>query len=129
MSHRAEKLADTIRDVIARAVREEIRDPQVGFVTITRVLVSPDLRQARVFVSRLGDANERARAVAALHRARTFLRRSLARDAAFRRVPELEFLEDPSVEEGSRLEGLLDDLKRERATRDEVSGSDETVEP
>src|SRR5580765_8289375 len=107
VTHRPEKLADEIRDVLARLIREEVRDPGVGFVTLTRVAVSPDLRQARVFVSRLGDARERAAAVAALQRARAFLRRALARSAGFRRVPELQFLEDATVEDGSRIEGLL----------------------
>lgn len=129
MTHRAEKLADEIRDVLARLLREEVRDPRVGFVTITRVVVSPDLRHARVFVSRLGDSKERGQAVAALHRARPFLRRSLAHEATFRRVPDLEFLEDATVEEGSRLEGLLEDLRREQAAPGEDTTGEGKNEP
>jgi ribosome-binding factor A len=112
--HRAEKVGDVVREVLSRVLREELRDPRVGFVTITDVRVSPDLRHARVFVSKLGPAAEREAAVAALKRAAPFLRRALAEHAGLRRTPDLQFVGDATLETGDRVERLLDDLEKQR---------------
>jgi ribosome-binding factor A len=112
-SHRPEKLADLIRQILARLVREEVRDPRVGFVTLTEVRVSPDLRHARVFVSKLGDPGDRAASVAALNRAAPFLRRALASEARVRRTPEIQFVEDTVPESGARLNHLLDEIRED----------------
>lgn len=110
-THRPERIADLIRELVSRLLREELRDPRVGFVTITDVRVSPDLRHARIYVSQLGAAADRIASVAALNRAAPFLRHGLSRNAALRRTPELVFLEDPTLETGFRVDRLLDDIR------------------
>ncbi len=122
-THRPEKLGDVIRDILARLVQQEVRDPRVGFVTLTDVELSPDLRHAKVFISRLGDAHERAASVAALNRASGFLRRALAREANFRRTPDLVFFEDTAVESGSRVEDLLEGIRRSRPALEDGSAA------
>lgn len=112
-THRPERVADVLRDVLARLVREELRDPRVGFVTITEVKVSPDLRHARVYVSRLGDPAERDASVSALNAATAFLRREIARRARLRRTPDLLFVEDEALASGFRVDDLLDGIRRD----------------
>lgn len=111
--HRTDRVADVLRGEIARLLREEVRDPAIGFITITDVRLSPDLRSARVFVSAL-DRDEEA-TLHALGRAAPFIRRMLARCAALRFTPELHFVFDRSVAAGSRVEGLLRSLRDEGA--------------
>lgn len=106
--HRPERMADVVRDVLARLIRDEVRDPGVGFVTISDVRLSPDLRTARVYVSALGDV--RGETLAALERATPFLRRGLARESGLRYTPLLRFVWDESLARGARIEGLLRDL-------------------
>ena len=118
-THRPERVADVTREHLARLLREELRDPRVGFVTITDVRVSPDLRHARVFVSQLGPATDRLASVAALNRAVPFLRRELARIALLRRTPEIIFEEDPTLESGARVDHILDELRRDQPEKDE----------
>lgn len=89
------------------ALRDEVRDRRVGFVTLTEVALSPDLKQARVFVSRLGSEAERDAAVEALNHAAPFLRRTLARRARLRYTPALRFVSDATLERGSRVEEII----------------------
>lgn len=112
-THRPERVADVLRDVLAHLIREEVRDPRIGFVTITELHVSPDLRHARVYVSRLGGAADRAASLVALNHAVPFLRREVARRAALRRTPDLVFVEDAALETGFRVDHLLDEIRRE----------------
>lgn len=110
MTHRRnERVAEAIRGVLAEAIRE-IRDPAVGFVTLTGVDLSPDLRQARIFVSRLGTEADREAAVAALNHAVAFLRHAVATRARLRNTPVLRFVSDPTIERGSRLEAIIKEL-------------------
>jgi len=101
---RPQRVAEQIRNDLARLLREELRDPDVGFVTLTDVELSADLRHARVYVSVLGDES---RALEALDRARSFLRHALAREGRLRYTPELRFLVDRSASTGFRVERLL----------------------
>ncbi len=117
--HRMERLADSIRGILARVLCEEMRDPRVGFLTVTCVEVSPDLRHARVFVSRLGSASEKAASLAALNRAAPFLRRTLAREANLKRTPDLVFVEDPALTAGLRVENLIEEIHRDQPSRGE----------
>lgn len=123
--HRAERLADAIRGILARVLREEMRDPRVGFVTITGVELSADLRHAEVYVSRLGSPGEKAACLVALNRAASFLRRAIAREADLKRTPDLVFLEDSALESGFRVEDLIDQIHRDRgdASEDEPQDS------
>jgi ribosome-binding factor A len=112
-SRRPEQVAGTIRQVIADALTREIRDPRVGFVTVTGVLVTNDLSHARVMVSVPGDEGEKARALQGLQSAAGFLRSRAARALTTRTVPELHFELDKGVEHAARIEELLESIRRE----------------
>ncbi len=113
---RNERVSEEIRGVLVDAIRE-VRDPSVGFVTLTGVDLSPDLRQARVYVSRLGTEGERDAAVTALNHAAAFLRHALAERAHLRYTPSLRFVADATIERGSRVEAIIQELR----TRDNGS--------
>ena len=102
---RGERVGDVIRAELARALREDVRDPLLGFVTLTGVRLAPDLRSARVYVSVLGGDAEPT--LEALRRAAPFLRHILARRAGLRFTPDLRFVFDPTIASGSRIEALL----------------------
>jgi ribosome-binding factor A len=87
-----------------------LKDPRVGFVTVTGAETSPDLRHSRVFVSVLGTERRREQSLAALQAAHSFLQARLARELRLKRTPQLTFEYDPSVERGVRLGQLIDEL-------------------
>ena len=107
MGVRRERVADQIKEEISRMLLREIRDPRVGFVTITGTSVSPDLRNARVFVSVLGTPEAREDSLRALNSAAGFLRRGLFKRLRLRYSPVLEFVLDDSLDRGERIERLL----------------------
>ena len=111
-SHRPERIADLLHQILAGLVRDKLRDPRIGFVTLTEVRVSPDLRHARVFVSKLGEISERDETVAALNHAAPYLRREVAHRARLKYVPDLEFIGDRAIETGMRVESLIQDFHR-----------------
>jgi ribosome-binding factor A len=112
-SRRPEQVAGTIRQVVAEALTREIRDPRVGFVTVTGVLVTNDLSHARVIVRVPGDEAEKTRALQGLQSAAGFLRSRVARALTTRIVPELHFELDKGVEHAARIEELLESIRRE----------------
>jgi ribosome-binding factor A len=114
-SDRPVRVGDQIRVEIADLLAREVQDPGIGFLTITRVSVTPDLQQARVYYTILGDDNARRDSKRALERAMPFLRRQLGRRLRLRRVPELRFFFDASIEQHDRIERILQDLQAERA--------------
>jgi ribosome-binding factor A len=120
---RALRLADQIQFEISDIIRNRLRDPRKGFITITAVEVTPDLRAARVFVSALGGPEELASALALLEHARGFLRTELGKRVQTRFVPELSFRADDSAARGIRIDRILDDLKQGR-TPDEPEGGE-----
>ena len=91
----------------------DVHDPGIGFVTLTRVQVTPDLQLARVFYTALGDEPSRRRSAQALERAAPFLRRQVGSRLRLRRVPQLAFVYDESIAGQDRIERLLDELRRE----------------
>jgi len=107
---RPERVADQIRGELGQLLAREVHDPGIGFVTITRVQVTPDLQHARVFFTALGDERARRNSDRALHRAIPFLRRQIGSRLRLRRVPELEFIYDESIAGQDRIEQLLQDL-------------------
>lgn len=117
MSRRTERVAEEVRGELARLLREEVSDPRVGLVTLTRVEVSPDLGSARVLWSFLPTAaagtpeREGRRTGQGLESAAPFLRRRLAEALPLRRVPELHFRYDPSLAEGSDTLRLLQEIR------------------
>jgi len=112
-SKRREQVAETVRQVIADALVSEVRDPRVGFVTVTRVEVSSDLAHAVVGVSVMGEESDKTKALEGLTSAAGFLRGKLTRALRTRVVPELRFQLDKGVEHAARIETLLADLRRE----------------
>jgi ribosome-binding factor A len=112
-SRRPEQMAETLRQVITDVLAREVRDPRVGFVTVTGVLVSNDLSHARVMVSTPGEDADKARALEGLQSAAGFLRSRAARTLTTRTVPELHFELDRGLEHAARINELLNTLKRE----------------
>src|SRR4029453_9737740 len=107
--------------------RGVVHDPGIGFITLTRVKMSPDLQLARVFYTMMGDAAARRETAAALERAAPFLRRHLGSRLRLRRVPEIEFRFDESVAHQDRIEQILRDLHEEEAQR-AATGNNEATE-
>jgi ribosome-binding factor A len=118
--HRAERVADLVQRIVARSLGE-LRDPRVGFVTVTAVRMSPDLRHATVYFTVI-DPDAHAVTEDGLRHAAPFLRRALSRDATLRRTPELHFVYDETAESARRVEGLLHELEPPSAARE---GGDE----
>ena len=114
---RPDRVADQIRGEIASMLARDVHDPGVGFVTVTRVHLTPDLQHARVLYTSLGDEKARARSGQALQRATPFLRRQIGARLRLRRVPELRFVYDESVAGQDRIEQLLDEIHRDEARR------------
>jgi ribosome-binding factor A len=108
---RPDRVADQIRSELALLLAREVHDPGVGFVTITRVQVTPDLQQARVFYTALGDEKAQAASARALNRATPFLRRQIGSRLHLKRTPELQFMVDKSIAGQDRIEQLLHELQ------------------
>jgi ribosome-binding factor A len=107
---RPERVADQIRAELGALLTRDVHDPGIGFVTVTRVQVSGDLQQARVFYTVLGDEGARRRSTRALERAAPFLRRQIGSRLRLRRVPELRFSYDDSIAGQDRIEQILSEL-------------------
>lgn len=115
---RPERVGEEVRQELSEILAREVHDPGIGFVTLTRVKVSPDLQVVRVFYTLMGDEKARRETARALDRATPFLRRQIGRRIRLRRVPELHFQFDESVEHQDRIERILLDLKHEREARE-----------
>ena len=112
---RPERVADQIRAEVTTMIARDLHDPGVGFVTITRVQVSPDLQHARVYYTSLGDAAARKNTARALDRAAGFMRRQIGQRLRLRRTPEIQFEFDASIGHQDRVEQLLNEIADERA--------------
>jgi ribosome-binding factor A len=108
---RSARVADQIRSELAMMLARELHDPGIGFVTITRVQVSPDLQHARVYYTALGDETARRNSNRALHRAIPFFRRQIGSRLRLKRVAELEFIYDQSIAGQDRIEQLLNEIR------------------
>ena len=115
-SRRPEQVAETLRQVITDGLAREVRDPRIGFVTVTAVLVTPDLSHARVMVSLPGGDADKLRALEGLQSAARFLRSRAARALSTRIVPELHFELDKGLEHAARINELLEGLRREETS-------------
>ncbi len=112
-SRRPEQVAENLRQVVADALTREIRDPRVGFVTLTAVTVTPDLSHAKIRVSVQGDEDAKLRALEGLRSASGFLRTKVAKALTTRTVPELHFELDRGLEHAARINEVLASLKQE----------------
>jgi len=109
MSDRMRRVNEAVREVISEAVGE-LKDPRLGFLTVTGVETSADLRHATVFVSVLGSERKREQTLAGLGAAHGVLQARVARELRMKRTPQLTFEYDPTVERGVRMSQLIDEL-------------------
>ena len=116
-SSRPERVGDQIRVEITELLAREVHDPGIGFLTVTRVTLTSDLQLARIYYTTLGDDKARRESARALERASPFLRRQIGKRVRLKRVPELQFFFDGSVERQDRIERIIMDLQEERAAR------------
>jgi len=107
MTTRTERMSDLMRDEVSRLIQRDLRDPRIGFVTVTGADVSPDLRNVRLYVSVLGDDTQRQATLKALNGARGFFQRALFRNLGLRHAPTIVFRHDDSIDRGQRIEDLL----------------------
>jgi ribosome-binding factor A len=119
VTDRMRRVNEAVLETLAEAIRE-LKDPRIGFVTVTGVKTSPDLRQARVYVSVLGNERKRRESLAGLASAHGVLQATLASELRMKRTPQLTFEYDPTVEEGVRMSRLIDELARKRRSEDET---------
>ncbi len=109
--HRPERVGELIKKEISDLLQKDIKDPRIGFVTVTDVEVSGDLRHAKVFVSILDDSKEDT--MKGLHATEGFVRREIGNRIRLRHTPEIIFRYDDSIEKGTRIFGILENLKRD----------------
>ena len=109
MSHRIERINQLIRQEISGMLQREIKDPRLGqFIAVTEVITSPDLRHAIVYISFISNQQQKQAALDALAGASNFLRKEMAKKLRLRRIPELSFYWDNSIERGSHIMDLID---------------------
>jgi ribosome-binding factor A len=106
------RVDEAIRQVLGDAVQGELKDPRVGFVTVTDVRTSADLRHARVYVSVLGDAEQREATMAGLRSAHGFLQGKVAAELQLKRTPTLEMHYDDTTDRALRIDALIDEVSR-----------------
>jgi ribosome-binding factor A len=109
MSERMRRVDESLRQLLSQRIGE-LKDPRIGFVTVTGVRTTSDLKQATVYVSVLGNERKRERSLDALQAAHGVLQAQIAREIRMKRTPQLVFQYDPSVEHGVRMSKLIDDL-------------------
>jgi ribosome-binding factor A len=114
--HRPDRVGDQIRKQVTVLLQRTVHDPGIGFVTVTRVEVTPDLQLARVFYTTLGTDAERRDTARALNRALPFIRRQVGESLRLRRVPVLQFVFDKSTQNQERVEQLLREIHEAEAT-------------
>ena len=111
---RLDRVNQLIKEEVSTLLQRELKDPRLGFVTVTEVETSKDLRMAKVFVSVLGDEKQWAGSLAALASARGFVRNWLRQHLDLRVTPEIDFRPDRSMEHAARIQSLLKDVKGDR---------------
>ena len=113
MTRRTLMVGELLREELTDIIRREVKDPRIGFMSITRVDLPPDLRSARVFVSVLGTEEERAGTLTALRSAAGFIRHHLKPRLRMRQIPELEFRDDRSMEYAAQIAETLRELHKD----------------
>jgi ribosome-binding factor A len=116
MTQRTERVGEEFREILAEEI-QKLKDPRVGFVTVTGVRVSPDLRRAWVSFTTYGDDSERAGSRAALRSAASHLRSALGRQVRLKFLPELTFEEDDTFERAGRIDQLLAEVRRRESSQ------------
>ncbi len=115
MAHRIERVNTLIRKEISELIQRQLRDPRLdSFIAVTEVSTSPDLRHAKIFISSLSGKQDEEKILGVLNAAAGFLRTELAQKVRLRRIPELSFTWDDSIEHGDRILRLIDEVSTER---------------
>jgi ribosome-binding factor A len=117
VSHRAERVARLLKEEIARVIQRELRDPSIGFTTVTDVILTPDLRHADVYVTILGGEEEKRKGIETLNKAQSFIRRVVAKELNLKNNPTFTFYLDESFERGERIEKILEEIRKENAEK------------
>lgn len=125
--NRPERLEDQIQFLISNLIQREIRDPDLGFLTVTAVRLSPDKSQAKVYFTVLpmnGQPHEQqvVATLSILNKSKGFLRSRVAARLTIRRVPELHFIFDESINEGNKIENIFSEIEKERSARSSLEG-------
>ncbi len=110
MSHRANRVGEQMKKELSEIIGRKIKDPRIGFVTVTDVQVTGDLQQAKVFISVLGDEEQRENTLKGLAKAKGFIRSEIGQRIRLRKTPEIIFEFDESIDYGNRIESLLHQL-------------------
>ncbi|MFD1204193.1 MULTISPECIES: 30S ribosome-binding factor RbfA [Sporosarcina] len=113
MSMRANRVAEQMKKELGGIIGQKLKDPRIGFVTVTDVEVTGDLQQATIFISVLGNESEKEATLSGLTKAKGFIRSEIGQRIRLRKTPELEFAFDDSVEYGNRIESLLRQVHKE----------------
>lgn len=129
MTQRTDRIDELLRQEIGAIITRDIADPRIGFVTITRVETTPDLQHAKVWVSVIGSSDVRAAALAALGHAMPFIRRELGPRIRIRRIPELHLRVDETLERGTRILQLINELGAGGDPADLQAGEDSLPTP
>jgi ribosome-binding factor A len=114
MSRRTEQVGEEIQRILGEVIQYELKDPRVGFATVTGVTVTPDLQRANVRISVLGNEEERNTTMRVLERAKGYLRRRVGEELTLRQVPELRLHLDTSLDHALRIGELLSEIEEER---------------
>lgn len=117
MTRRTRQVGDLLREELTDIIRTDVKDPRVGFFTITRVDIGPDLRSATAMVSVLGSDDERKETLEALRSASGYIRRQLKPRLRMRQIPEIIFVDDRSMAHAQEIASALKEIERERETR------------
>lgn len=125
-SRRQRQVAELLHEEISQLLQHGTRDPRLGFVTVTGVEVTPDLRSARVFVTVLGDDADAKSTLEGLSSASRFFRHQLGQTLSLRYIPELSFKLDTSLEYGLKIEQLLDSIQQESGVEEDATETPET---
>ena len=113
-SPRSQRVADMIQREISSLILKGLKDPRIGFVTITGVDVTTDLRHAKIFITVIGDEESKTASLEAMKRSVPFIRRYLGRELRMKFAPELHFEYDQSLEYGNRIENILKEINSDR---------------
>ncbi len=127
MTQRTDRVDELLRQEIGSILTRDVKDPRIGFATVTKVETTPDLGHAKVWVSVIGGAAERRETIAALDRAMPFVRHELGRRLRIRRIPDLHVRLDETTERGTRVLHLLEELEAGRTPDDAEATDGETL--
>jgi ribosome-binding factor A len=117
VSRRTRQVGEFLKEELTDIIRREVKDPRIGFMSLTTVEMSPDLRSARIYVSVLGTDEERAATLAALRSASRFIRHHLKPRLRMRQIPELDFRDDRSMEHAAEISRAISQIHKESAER------------